>query len=654
MLNGISRKVVSALLIAVIFMSSFSLNLINVQAASQGTVTASALNVREKPSISSKIIGKLNNKATVTVNKTVGEWMEINYNSRNGYVSSQYITLSNKPTGSVQKIMTPTVSTLNVRAGAGTDFKILTTLSYGEKVTVVSQSGNWGYFIRNNKNHYVYLPYMKETSSATISETGKVGYVTADSLNVRQAANTTSSVIGALTQGKAVTILSVTNNMGKINYNNGIGYVSMNYISYNQPSTPKPPVETGKVGYVTADKLNVRQAANTTSSVIGSLVQGKTVTILSVTNNMGKINYNNGIGYVSMSYISYNQPSTPQPPVETGKVGYVTADSLNVRQAANTTSSVIGAVTQGKAVTILSVTNNMGKINYNNGIGYVSMNYISYDKPSTSQPQTQYKYVVTADSLNVRNQPSTAGTIVGKVSNGQEVQYVKTVDNGWMQIKYNNKDAYVSSAYVEKVSANSNTGNSGNNGSSVNYASLKGKTIVLDAGHGGKDSGAVGNRLYEKDITLDMVKRVKSKLENNGANVILTRGDDTFITLSGRTSISNNSNAQIFVSIHINSADSTSGRGVETYYHNHSDSGLRNKSNALATSILNELLTASSMPNRGVHDANFQVIKYNHKPSTLLELGFISNPSDASIMADSNYRNKAAEAITRGISKYFN
>ncbi|WP_205753447.1 N-acetylmuramoyl-L-alanine amidase, partial [Bacillus cereus] len=288
-------------------------------------------------------------------------------------------------------------------------------------------------------------------------------------------------------------------------------------------------------------------------------------------------------------------------------------------------------------------------------IGYVSMSYISYDKPSTSQPQTQYKYVVTADSLNVRNQPSTAGTIVGKVSNGQEVQYVKTVDNGWMQIKYNNKDAYVSSAYIEKVSANSsNTGNGGNNTGSANYANLKGKTIVLDAGHGGKDSGAVGNKLYEKDITLDMVKRVKSKLESNGANVILTRGDDTFITLSGRTSISNNSNAQIFVSIHINSADSTSGRGVETYYHNHSDSGLRNKSNALATSILNELLTASSMPNRGVHDANFQVIKYNHKPSTLLELGFISNPSDASIMADSNYRNKAAEAITRGISKYFN
>ncbi|MCU7667958.1 SH3 domain-containing protein [Bacillus thuringiensis] len=582
MLNGMFRKVVSALLIAVIFMSSFSLNLINVQAASQGTVTASALNVREKPSISSKIIGKLNNKATVTVNKTVGEWTEINYNSRNGYVSSQYITLSNKPTGSVQKIMTPTVSTLNVREGAGTNFKILTTLSSGEKVTVVSQSGNWGYFIRNNKNHYVYLPYMKEASSATVSETGKVGYVTADSLNVRQAANTTSSVLGAIVQGKAVTILSVTNNMGKINYNNGIGYVSMNYISYNKPTT-----------------------------------------------------------------------STPQPPVETGKVGYVTADSLNVRQAANTTSSVLGAIVQGKAVTILSVTNNMGKINYNNGIGYVSMNYISYDKPTTSTPQQQFKYVVTADSLNVRNQPSTAGSILGKVSNGQELQYVKTLDNGWTQIKYNNKDAYVNSSYVEKVSANgSNTG--GNSGSSVNYANLKGKTIVLDAGHGGKDSGAVGNALKEKDLTLDMVKRVKSKLENNGASVILTRKDDTFITLGGRTSISNDSNAKAFVSIHINSSDSPSARGVETYYHNHSDSGLRKNSSSLATSILNELLTASSMPNRGVRDANFQVIKYNHKPSTLIELGFISNSSDAGIMADTTYKNKAAEAIAKGISKYFN
>ncbi|MDA6790854.1 N-acetylmuramoyl-L-alanine amidase, partial [Escherichia coli] len=89
--------------------------------------------------------------------------------------------------------------------------------------------------------------------------------------------------------------------------------------------------------------------------------------------------------------------------------------------------------------------------------------------------------------------------------------------------------------------------------------------IVLDAGHGGKDPGTSGNELFEKEITLDVEKRVEAKLKKAGANVILTRSSDTFPTLEERVGIAKRNNAEIFVSIHANSGE-PSANGTETYY----------------------------------------------------------------------------------------
>lgn len=180
--------------------------------------------------------------------------------------------------------------------------------------------------------------------------------------------------------------------------------------------------------------------------------------------------------------------------------------------------------------------------------------------------------------------------------------------------------------------------------------SLSGLKIVVDAGHGGDDPGAHGFGLNEKDVVLDVAKRVQQKLEGEGATVLMTRDSDTYPTLADRVNFANSQNANSFVSIHANSSTSPSASGSETYW----DSqyfGVESK--ALAQSIQNQLYTKMDTINRGVKEADYYVIKNTKMPSVLVELAFISNSSDAAKLGSPYYRDLAAEAIYQGIVNYY-
>ena len=177
-------------------------------------------------------------------------------------------------------------------------------------------------------------------------------------------------------------------------------------------------------------------------------------------------------------------------------------------------------------------------------------------------------------------------------------------------------------------------------------------TIAIDAGHGGHDPGAIGvNNLREKELNLSVALKVETRLKQKGIQVIMTRRDDTFLSLDERVSKAVNSYADTFVSIHANSA-SASASGTETYY---STAATRaDNSKQLATFIQNRLYPALGTQNRGVKSQTFRVIHANPLPAALVELGFITNTSDGSKLASEEYRNKAAEAIALGIQDYYN
>jgi len=221
---------------------------------------------------------------------------------------------------------------------------------------------------------------------------------------------------------------------------------------------------------------------------------------------------------------------------------------------------------------------------------------------------------------------------------------------------------------------------------------LKIGKIVIDPGHGGHDTGTIGpNGLEEKDLVLEVGRRLGKLLETRlGAEVVYTRKDDTFIPLETRTAIANQARADLFVSIHANSSHDPDARGVETYYLNFTSSPealeVAARENAVSEKSIYELqdlvkkialkekieesrefagdvqqslhsglaMKSPAIRDRGVKKAPFIVLIGANMPSILAEISFVSNPTDEHRLATSEYRERIAESLYRGIAKYVN
>jgi len=221
---------------------------------------------------------------------------------------------------------------------------------------------------------------------------------------------------------------------------------------------------------------------------------------------------------------------------------------------------------------------------------------------------------------------------------------------------------------------------------------LKIGKIVIDAGHGGHDTGTIGpNGLLEKDLVLDVAKRLGRLLETRlGAEVIYTRRDDTFIPLETRTAIANRERADLFISIHANSSHDEDARGVETYYLNFTSSPdaleVAARENAVSEKSIHELqdlvkkialkekieesrefagdvqdslygglgLSNAGIRNRGVKKAPFIVLIGANMPSILAEISFVSNPTDERKLETAEHRQRVAESLYRGVARYAN
>lgn len=187
---------------------------------------------------------------------------------------------------------------------------------------------------------------------------------------------------------------------------------------------------------------------------------------------------------------------------------------------------------------------------------------------------------------------------------------------------------------------------------------LDGKIITLDAGHGGSDPGAIGSDgTKEKNITLSITKMVKEILEQKGAKVYMTRTTDVDVfgpnasdaeELQARVNVGEKYNSDMFVSLHINSSVNKNVGGFSTYYYPKTDNDLR-----LAQNIQNKLAANFGVDDLGVRQANFYVIKRISMPAVLVEMCFISNEKELTLMKGQWFQKKTARLIAEGIEKYF-
>ncbi len=172
--------------------------------------------------------------------------------------------------------------------------------------------------------------------------------------------------------------------------------------------------------------------------------------------------------------------------------------------------------------------------------------------------------------------------------------------------------------------------------------------VVIDAGHGGKDPGATSCLgFHEKTVNLAVAGKVASLLKQRGVRAVMTRSNDTFIELEGRAAIANRYDADLFVSIHADSAPSSSARGFTMYVaRSASWSSLR------AASAIAKSMARTGLSSRGTRRADFRVLVHTQGPAVLIELGYLSNSSEARLLRDSSFQNRLAQAIASGISNF--
>lgn len=392
-------------------------------------------------------------------------------------------------------------------------------------------------------------------------------------------------------------------------------------------------------GYVKIDGLNIRTEPSTSKGkVIGKFNKYDTFRVIGNHDNWIEIEYDHYPAFISKSnYIELVDS-------ELNKLGPVTSvvqiktgsDTLNVRSGPGVEHPKFGAFKHNEIVEVFGKKDGWYLVKMNGLPGYINASYTETVQDSTPSSPSTGKVMgkVTVASLNVRSGPNSQYPRLGALKHNQKVE-VLSLEGYWAKINYNGLPGYVHKTYLKLLNQSNSP--------------VQDRIIVIDAGHGGTDPGASGNGIVEKHLALDISKRVEAKLKRAGANVLMTRTGDTFPTLKDRTDFAKRHYAETFVSIHGN-AFTPAANGTEVFYDTSTNPN-GNESRQLAQYIQNNIVRMANMTDRGAKDTGFYVIRNNNVAAVLVELGFMTNKSDAEKLK----RNPDifAEAIYQGIVQYY-
>lgn len=443
-------------------------------------------------------------------------------------------------------------------------------------------------------------------------------------------------------------------------------------------------------GIVTADVLNVRKSPSLQAEVIGTLKKNTEIDILREVGDWLEIQLPSKKGYVYKPYVTYRlsgsqkqaatiyvngkKLSLPVEPVMQNNRIHVPyraiAEALGIQVEWNQTLKQVTAI-ENDLIVVLTIGQTSVQVNGNivqidsapmivNSYTLIPIRFfaetfgaeVHWDQATKTvtveregkNSETNINGYVTAYVLNVRSGPSTSAEKIGELTRGTKINIIR-VEGDWIQFDFKGRAAYVHKDYVD-------VRNEGEDKVPIAPDDvLNNKTIVLDPGHGGSDPGTVHFDLKEKDIVLNVGLLLEKKLKESGANVIMTRIDDRYVSLEERVRIANANNPDTFVSIHVNSVDNVpSANGTETYWNRTYSS---EQSRKLANEIQKQLISKLQTKDRGIKEANFYVIRYTKAPSVLVELGFLSNEDEAKRLNDPAFQELAAEAIYEGLKQYF-
>ena len=396
---------------------------------------------------------------------------------------------------------------------------------------------------------------------------------------------------------------------------------------------------------VTTDGLNIRTGPSTNHSILGKVNTGGKLSVYAVEGNWLKVSYQGKFGYISKSYAKFLEQ-------DGNSIGAVITtatanETLNLYYKPTSSSKKIGLINSGAKLPVYKEVEGYYLTIVDGLPGYVVKANTTVQTPPTppvpEKPDPEQPVItstigkVTVSSLNIREAANTTSKTLKTLSKGTIVS-VHSISGFWAKVTSDGVTGYVHKSYLKLMNQS---------GSSV-----KNRIIIIDPGHGGKDPGAVNSGSSEKAIVLKVSNLVKQKLVAAGAKVYMTRTGDTYPELSERVAYTKANYGEVFVSIHVNSATSSSAQGTETYY-NISTGDMYEEDKKLATYINNEIVTNANMKNRGVKEGPFYVIRNMIIPSVLVELGFISNSEDRAKLINDKYVEIFAQSIYNGIVDYY-
>lgn len=402
---------------------------------------------------------------------------------------------------------------------------------------------------------------------------------------------------------------------------------------------------------VEAEILNVRYGPGLSHEVLTQVEEKERLHVLGEENKWYKVRLpNDQIGWVASWLVDNNKLMNKDP-----HFVRVTAPTVNIRQFANAESTILGAVHENTELQVLYKDGSWLQILYMGQVAWIHGDYTEKIE-QTTQPEiiaTSPSVVKTGDQrTNVRSAPSMEAEIILLADANTHFDYLETI-NGWHHVQITeNQTGYIAesvSSLQEKEVVATATNTPPAVQPVAKASSLAEATIVVDAGHGGNDPGAISanQKIYEKDLALNTALLLKSRLEDAGSNVILTRQQDVYISLDDRVAISHQHNADAFISLHYDAMEQANTMsGTTTYYQ--VDANLE-----LAQTINKYLKTNGPLPNNGVRLADYLVLRENKQPAILLELGYMNHTHDTQVIDTPSYQATIVEAIYQALGEYY-
>jgi N-acetylmuramoyl-L-alanine amidase len=545
--------------------------------------------------------------------------------------------------------VTITEDTVNIRSGPSLSYQLVKQVKKGEKYTILKEKGDWIQIqLSAAKTGWVANWVVTKSSSGTAtSKSSNSKKITAeantDQLRVRSGPGTSFRIIGYLNKGQAVSVLDDNENWLKISAAFGEGWVAREYIDSKTNNSNHSKVEnnTKSIGTgIVTDHLNIRNEPSSKGSIIGKLEKGTSISIYSQKDNWVEIKYSGQRAWVSSDYVQMGSQS--QQSNKAGSIGTVTASNLSVRKSSTLNSEVIGSVSKGQAFTILDEVNDWVKIEYKSGkIGWAAGWYFNKDKAKSSQIAKDSKVTILHNGTNIRKDPSVQSNVLQRAEEGDSFPII-SVQNDWYEIKLSNgTNGFIAGWLVTTNGTGPGIDKQGAGGH------LKNKSIVIDPGHGGIDNGATGaSGTLEKELTLRTAQLLSDKLKAAGANVFLTRSNDSYLPLPSRVRLASVHQSDAFISLHYDSNLDRSIRGMTGYYYH-------SYQKKLAEYVYNSTNSQTKLKSRGVRSGDYHVVRENQSAAVLMELGYLSNSAEEMTLNSGQFQENAATGLYNGLARYF-